>query len=284
MKQVGFKGSLQDFFKFMQNDPRFSFKDEPALLAHYRGAGSEDQPEASREQFSLMPKAPFEIRPVEAFRAQSAAGGQYYPPERGRLASRHLLRQHLRPAHAQDLGRRRPVPARGHPRPPLPDRAAAGTDQPAQVPPLRRRNRLRRRLGPVRRIAGQGPGRLHRSVPLLRLPAERAVARDPPGRRHRPAQQGLDPRAGDQVHARQLRRKRNPVHRRSRALHGHPRPGAGVQDRRTEDPGTARQAPRRRSATKFDVREFHAEVLKDGSVPLEVLEGKIDRWIAAKRG
>jgi len=35
---------------------------------------------------------------------------------------------------------------------------------------------------------------------------------------------------------------------------------------------------------KFDVREFHAEVLKDGSVPLEVLEGKIDRWIAAKRG
>ena len=34
---------------------------------------------------------------------------------------------------------------------------------------------------------------------------------------------------------------------------------------------------------KFDVREFHAEVLKDGSVPLDVLEGKIDRWIAAKK-
>jgi uncharacterized protein (DUF885 family) len=35
---------------------------------------------------------------------------------------------------------------------------------------------------------------------------------------------------------------------------------------------------------KFDVREFHAEVLKDGAVPLSVLEGKIDRWIAAKKG
>ena len=34
---------------------------------------------------------------------------------------------------------------------------------------------------------------------------------------------------------------------------------------------------------KFDIREFHAEVLRDGSVPLEVLEAKIDRWIAEKK-
>ena len=34
---------------------------------------------------------------------------------------------------------------------------------------------------------------------------------------------------------------------------------------------------------KFNVAEFHDEVLKDGAVPLEVLEAKIDRWIAAKR-
>ena len=31
---------------------------------------------------------------------------------------------------------------------------------------------------------------------------------------------------------------------------------------------------------KYDPRAFHAEVLKDGSVPLPVLEAKIDRWIA----
>ncbi len=34
---------------------------------------------------------------------------------------------------------------------------------------------------------------------------------------------------------------------------------------------------------KFNVAEFHDEVLKDGAVPLEVLESKIDRWIAAKK-
>jgi uncharacterized protein (DUF885 family) len=34
---------------------------------------------------------------------------------------------------------------------------------------------------------------------------------------------------------------------------------------------------------KFDVKAFHDEVLKDGAIPLEVLEAKIDRWIAAKK-
>jgi uncharacterized protein (DUF885 family) len=31
---------------------------------------------------------------------------------------------------------------------------------------------------------------------------------------------------------------------------------------------------------KFDVRAFHDEILKDGAIPLEVLEAKVDRWIA----
>jgi len=32
----------------------------------------------------------------------------------------------------------------------------------------------------------------------------------------------------------------------------------------------------------FDVREFHDQILKDGSLPLSVLDAKIDRWIADK--
>jgi len=34
---------------------------------------------------------------------------------------------------------------------------------------------------------------------------------------------------------------------------------------------------------KFDIREFHAEVLGSGALPLAILEAKIDRWIAAKK-
>jgi uncharacterized protein (DUF885 family) len=34
---------------------------------------------------------------------------------------------------------------------------------------------------------------------------------------------------------------------------------------------------------KFDVRQFHEQVLDSGALPLPVLEAKIDRWIAANR-
>ena len=34
---------------------------------------------------------------------------------------------------------------------------------------------------------------------------------------------------------------------------------------------------------KFDIREFHAQVIGTGALPLQILEQKIDRWIAAKK-
>jgi uncharacterized protein (DUF885 family) len=44
-----------------------------------------------------------------------------------------------------------------------------------------------------------------------------------------------------------------------------------------------RQKAEKALGKKFDVRAFHDEVLKDGAIPLEVLEQKIDRWIASQR-
>ena len=34
---------------------------------------------------------------------------------------------------------------------------------------------------------------------------------------------------------------------------------------------------------KFDIREFHEQVLGSGALPMNILEAKIDRWIASKR-
>jgi uncharacterized protein (DUF885 family) len=44
-----------------------------------------------------------------------------------------------------------------------------------------------------------------------------------------------------------------------------------------------RQKAERELGARFDIREFHDQVLKDGALPLEVLEAKLDRWIAARR-
>jgi len=32
---------------------------------------------------------------------------------------------------------------------------------------------------------------------------------------------------------------------------------------------------------RFDLRAFHDEILKDGALPVAILEEKIDRWIAS---
>jgi uncharacterized protein (DUF885 family) len=34
--------------------------------------------------------------------------------------------------------------------------------------------------------------------------------------------------------------------------------------------------------TRFDVREFHAEILKDGAMPLDILEAKMKLWMDAR--
>jgi uncharacterized protein (DUF885 family) len=35
--------------------------------------------------------------------------------------------------------------------------------------------------------------------------------------------------------------------------------------------------------SRFDIREFHSEILKDGAMPLDILEAKMKRWMEAKR-
>ena len=45
-----------------------------------------------------------------------------------------------------------------------------------------------------------------------------------------------------------------------------------------------RQRAEEKLGSDFDIREFHAQVLDTGALPMPVLEAKIDRWIAATAG
>jgi uncharacterized protein (DUF885 family) len=44
-----------------------------------------------------------------------------------------------------------------------------------------------------------------------------------------------------------------------------------------------RERAERALGSRFDLRDFHAQVLMTGALPLTVLERKIDDWIAARR-
>jgi uncharacterized protein (DUF885 family) len=40
-----------------------------------------------------------------------------------------------------------------------------------------------------------------------------------------------------------------------------------------------RDRAKKKLGNKFDIKEFHDEVLKDGCLPLIILEAKINKWI-----
>jgi uncharacterized protein (DUF885 family) len=44
-----------------------------------------------------------------------------------------------------------------------------------------------------------------------------------------------------------------------------------------------RQKAKKSLCDKFDIRQFHEVVLSNGSVPLDVLEDLVDRWIKSKQ-
>lgn len=83
MTQVKFVGSRPDFFKFMRSDPQFYYPDTDDGKAAYLA-------EATRlidvmrtripEFFGILPKAPIEVKRVEAFREKSAGKAFYSRP------------------------------------------------------------------------------------------------------------------------------------------------------------------------------------------------------------
>jgi uncharacterized protein (DUF885 family) len=83
MKQVDFKGSLAEFFVFMRDDEQFYFPGTAEGKADYLAQSSDyidTMTSRLDEVFNIKPKAKLTVKAVEAFREQSAGKAFYEQP------------------------------------------------------------------------------------------------------------------------------------------------------------------------------------------------------------
>ena len=281
MQQVGFKGSLQDFFAFMRTDKQFQFKSEDALLAFYRSLEAKIEKKIP-EQFTLLPRAGFEIRPVEPFRAESAAGGEYMSPsEDGSRPGIFYVNTYDLPSRrtwdAEDLFLHEAIP--GH------HFQLALQQELEDIPAFRRFG------GNTAFVEGWG-------LYAESLGKDLGVYEDPydyfgylQNELWRAIRLVTDTGLHDKGWTREQVIKymlENSAASETDATAEAERYIAWPSQATAYKIGELKIQELRRKAEaqlgeRFDPREFHAEILKDGAVPLQVLEGKIDRWLAEKR-
>ena len=77
-QEVGFKGTLAEFFNYLRTDPKFKKPTREALTQGYYDIGKAVDAKLPA-YFSTVPKAKLEIRPYEPFREKFEAGGSYEP-------------------------------------------------------------------------------------------------------------------------------------------------------------------------------------------------------------
>lgn len=281
MQQVGFKGDLKAFFAFMTTDDQFKFASEDALLTAYRALETKANA-ATPALFSLTPKAPFEIRPVEPFRAESAAGGSYMPP------SEDGSRPGVFYVNTFDLTSRKTW-----------DAEALFLHE--AIPGHHFQIALQQELGELpkfRRFGGETAFAEGWGLYAESLGKEMGFYTDPYqyfGRLQAELWRAIRLVVDTGLHSKNWTREQVIEYMKANSATTDVEAVAETE-RYIAIAGQAlaykigelkiKELRARAEAAlgeRFDIRGFHAEVLKDGAVPLSVLEGKVDRWIAAQK-
>ena len=78
-EQVGFKGDLKAFFASLSSEPQYFYSDRQGLIDGYMVLKDKIN-HVLPNYFNVMPKADYVVKPVESFREQSAAGASYEAP------------------------------------------------------------------------------------------------------------------------------------------------------------------------------------------------------------
>ena len=282
MAKVGFKGSLDEFFRFLNSDPQFVQPSREALVQGYVDIKRRVDPQLPR-LFEILPKADYEVRAVEPFREKSAAGGSY------EAASEDGTRPGIFYANAYDL-KARPKWAMEalslHEGNPGHHFQISIQREQQNLPKFRRFGRYTaysegwglyaESLGPdlgmyvdPYQYFGRLEGELFRSIRLV-------------------VDTGLHSKGWtreqvlDYIDANSATSDARRIAETERYI---AIPGQALAYKIGQlKISELRQRAERELGDRFDVRKFHTAILADGALPLDVLEAKIDRWIATQRG
>jgi len=277
--QVGFKGDLNAFFKYLEDDPKFYFASEDELLGAYRDVKRRIDAMLPK-LFSDFPKADYEIRPVEPFRAASAAGASYQAP------SADGTRPGIFYINTHNL---RAQPRFGLETLSLHEAAPGHHFQIAIQQELTDLPRFRRFNNYVSYAEGW-------ALYAESIGKELGVFTDPYQWYGRLADENLRAMrlvVDTGLHAKGWTREQAIQYMLENSSMAESDVTAEVE-RYIVWPGQAlgyklgqlqitalRAKAQAQLGAAFDVRAFHSQVLRDGAVPMDVLSAKIDRWIAA---
>lgn len=276
-KQLGHGGDLQSFFDALRADPNLYFTDPAELIAGYQ-AIRERVDAGMPLLFARNPRAGFEIRPVEAFRAASEAAGSYLPgsPDGQRPGVFYVNTHDLpsRPRYAMEaLYLHEAIP--GH-------HYQGSIAQEATDLPRYRRFAYDTAYGEGWALYAESLGR---DLGLYTDPYSQFGALS--AEMWRAVRLVVD----TGMHSKGWTREQAIDYFRANTALGDADIQAEVE-RYIAWPGQAlaykvgqlkilelRRRAQEKLGPRFDIRAFHAQVVDSGSLPLAVLEKKIDRWI-----
>ncbi len=279
--EVGFAGTLPEFFNHLRTDPRFKEASRESLTERYYAVGRQVDQQIGRF-FSTLPRAALQIRPYEEYRERYEAGGSY---ENGTADG-------TRPGtfyfNAYDL------PSRTTPGITTLYLHEGAPGHHFQIM-LAQENEA---LPPFMRFGGNTAYVEGWALYAETLGYEMGLFADPYQRFGTLSDEMLRAMrlvVDTGIHAQGWSRDRAIDYMMSNSDMGRTDATAEVE-RYIAIPSQALaykigaltiQRLRRKAETelgdRFDIREFHAQVLMTGALPLPILEAKIDRWIAATR-
>ena len=285
MDQVGFHGTLQDFFHHILTDPQFRYSNDDAgrqqFLADARAAVARTMAAAPR-WFRRLPRAPLEVRPVEAFRTATAPVAFYNPgtPDGTRPGIMYVnlgnMADVLKPA-VEDVSFHEGAP--GH-------HFQISLAQEMEGLPLFRQHAF---YGAYLEGWGLYAERLGHDMGLYSSPYQEF------GRLAGEAWRATRLVTDTGIHAMHWTREQAIQFFQQNTLLSEGNIRREVE-RYFDDPGQAtsymigqlrilelRERARQALGSRFDIRDFHGVVIENGALPLDVLSELVDRYIAEHR-